>query len=106
MNATSVFTHEACEGCVYLGPYGDEAAATHDLWWCPQGDGPPTVMARWGDEGWEYHSGIGSSLAPMVEAERRAGSRGLLERAPSDAEPPDQPRALRPGHLSEQEVRE
>lgn len=75
------FTHEPCpDGCVYLGPFGNEGGVTHDLWWCPQGDGPPTVIGRYGDRPEEYLSGtcfadVGVPWA--VEAVRRAERRNL-----------------------------
>lgn len=79
MAAEPIFKHEGCDRCVYLGPYGDdEASVTHDLWFCDQASRVDTVMARYGDLGWEYHSGLGSSLPPMREAERRARALGLL----------------------------
>lgn len=75
--AGTLFVHDGCDNCVYLGPYGEhEDKPTHDLWFCPQ-SGNRTVMARYGNEGWEYHSGWASSLTVMEEARRRAVARRL-----------------------------
>lgn len=73
-----IIPFEDCPNCVYLGPYGEhEGAITHDLWYCPQ-NGIDTVMAAFGPDVWDYHSGIHSTLPPMVEAKKRAVRRGLL----------------------------
>lgn len=78
MPSRTTFRHEDCGGCIYLGPFGDEGAVEFDLWFCPQGGTISTVMARYGDGPSEYHSGIQSQMPPLVEAKRRAATRGLL----------------------------
>ncbi len=68
------FQHD-CEKCIYLGEWQG-----HDLYWCAQG-GRPTVIARWGDDGPNYQSGMifaDRELIPaLVEAKTRALQRGL-----------------------------
>lgn len=46
------FQHD-CEKCVPLGRESD-----HDLYFCEQGGMGPTLIARWGDEGPDYKSGM------------------------------------------------
>ena len=70
-----LFQHDStC--CTFLGSYDG-----HDLYWCAQGGAFPTVMARYGNEGSEYKSGMifaDRGLNPhLVEAKRRAQERGL-----------------------------
>lgn len=78
-DAPSLFKHDACPDCVYLGPYGDrEDQPEYDLWFCPQ-QGIRTVIARWSDNGEDYMSGWGSSMPPLVEAQRRAAERRLTD---------------------------
>lgn len=43
------FTHD-CDACTFLGTYDGI-----DLYFCP---GEPTIIARYGDDGPEYSSGI------------------------------------------------
>lgn len=68
------FTHDGCPRCVFLGNWED-----HDLYFCPQ-NGMPTVLARYGDEGSHYLSGVEAAhLVPALgEAKRRAEINGLL----------------------------
>lgn len=54
-----------CETCAFLGHYNE-----YDLYYCSQG-GTPTVIARYGDEGPEYTSGMGSDHPALVEARSR-----------------------------------
>lgn len=61
-----------CHQCTDLGEHEG-----HDLYHCMQGGNLATVLARYGNEGSEYMSGLGLSLAPLVEAEQRATERGL-----------------------------
>lgn len=78
-NAPSLFKHDGCADCVYLGPYGDrEDQPEYDLWFCPQ-QGVRTVIARWSDEPEDYMSGWESSLRPLAEARRRATERRLTD---------------------------
>jgi hypothetical protein len=66
-----------CDKCQFLGQ-----DAKHDLYFCPQG-GRPTVIARYGDEGHEYMSGLFSAhIEPLDEAKKRAVANGLLPREP------------------------
>jgi hypothetical protein len=68
-----------CSACKFLGCHYE-----YDLYWCPQPMvNVPTVIARFGDEGWEYTSGMPSASFreqlpddPKVEAWRRAKARG------------------------------
>ena len=64
-----------CSDCVYLGKYRD-----CDLYFCAHGGSIPTVVARYGNKGYDYISGLDSELAPLVEAKRRAEIRGLWAR--------------------------
>jgi hypothetical protein len=70
------FKH-VCGRCVYLGPFADSKKVKYDLYYCSE-RGKPAVIARYGDEGWEYMSGWRSTiLDPMSEAVRRAESLNL-----------------------------
>ena len=71
--------------CIFLGGYGYRGVF-YDLYWCDQTGHIPTVLARFGNEGWEYNSGTGSSLEPLMEAERRAAARGLPLKIESERE--------------------
>lgn len=46
------FQHD-CDNCIYLGQHEE-----YDLYYCTQGGDWPTVIARYGDEGSEYTSGL------------------------------------------------
>lgn len=52
------FQHD-CSRCVYLGHFED-----HDLYYCA---GEPTVIARFGDEGPDYGSGLPFAETPLAE---------------------------------------
>ena len=92
------FKHD-CANCKYLGRHQD-AVYKYDLYYC--GDNTNhnkvtnTVIARFGDEGGQYQSGLNSTLPELVEAKRRAVMKGLLsvshypnlESSPSAAEIP------------------
>ncbi len=70
------FTHD-CESCVYLGNH-TEGGSLYDLYHCGQGNWNPTVIARWGNEGYQYLSGLGMNhTGPLVEAMNRAKAKGL-----------------------------
>lgn len=47
------FTHDGCPACEFLGTYFD-----HDVYICRNKEKPElsTIMARWGNDGPEYHS--------------------------------------------------
>jgi hypothetical protein len=66
------FKHD-CGECVFLGIHND-----HDLYYCFQSS-TPTVIARYGSEGWDYKSGL--VLADFDEelsmARDRAEKKGL-----------------------------
>jgi hypothetical protein len=82
---TPRYQHD-CDDCVFLG-----CDASFDLYWHPSGNPEMrTVIARFGNEGPEYHSGmafaapymditgaIQMGIAPLVKAKRRAIERGL-----------------------------
>jgi hypothetical protein len=68
------FAHD-CARCVYLGHWTD-----YDLYYCPQDSGGSTVVARYGDEGALYTSGMSSQHPALAEAKKRARGRGLLMR--------------------------
>lgn len=51
-----------CEGCIFLGRSGKWGFGEYDYYFCEQGYGPPTVIARWGPDG-DYKSGIVLGLA-------------------------------------------
>jgi hypothetical protein len=55
------FQHD-CERCRFRGQL-----VGHDIYTCDQGGGgvPPTIVARWGDEGHEYASGPLVQVGPL-----------------------------------------
>ena len=63
------YTHD-CDKCYYLGRYED-----NDLYYCSKSS-LPTVIARYGDEGWKYSSGMifanKDISMPLYEAKQRA----------------------------------
>ena len=65
-----------CDKCTPLGSYAS-AGSTYDLYYCAKSS-VPTVVARYGNEGPDYTSGLGSRDVVLLEAERRARGRGLL----------------------------
>ncbi len=71
------FAHD-CENCVFLGSHGQ-----HDLYFC-RGGVHPTVIARFGNDGPDYMSGLAvAHLIPeLAEAERRARLENLLPPLP------------------------
>ena len=52
-------------GCVFLGT-DREGGEDCDLYWSPQGGVVPTVIARYGDLGPEYASGIATAEAVLA----------------------------------------
>jgi hypothetical protein len=69
-----------CERCVYLG--STTGGKTYDLYFCLEMEKYPIVLARYGDEGAEYTSGLSYSYgmsAPLTLARLAAIERGLLE---------------------------
>lgn len=71
---TPQFEHD-CTRCIFLGRW-----ETYDLYFCPQGPFP-TVIARFGNDGPQYASGLASAehIPSLGEAKRRATERGLLK---------------------------
>ena len=102
MSETPQFKHD-CDICTFLGRYeGNEDwgdGGKYDLYVHISGDNDflTTVLARYGDEGWEYRSGMcfAKDGHPVEEALRRAIERGLLRRGfkyiPKDFTPARQP---------------
>lgn len=85
MNETPQFEHD-CYKCVFLGRYTakgddgfDRASKEYDLYVCDTST-LPTVIARYGNDGPEYLSGIPGvpSSPPLMEAARRA-IRGFIQ---------------------------
>lgn len=77
------YTHD-CDDCKFLGHFEN-----YDLYACRQSWGP-TVIARYGDEGGEYISGltVSNKFPALTEAKRLAAERGLLDDIPLQASPP------------------
>lgn len=74
--STPVYTHD-CDRCQFLGHF-DGA----DLYFCEQNPSiGPTVLARYGNAGHQYTSGIGQSRHNLWlgEAYRIASNGGLLK---------------------------
>lgn len=71
--ATQYTSHE-CPSCIFLGQHG-----SFDLYYCTQ-HGNPTVIARYGDTGPDYTSGLCfvGAVPALTEAYRRAVERGLI----------------------------
>lgn len=82
------YKHDS-ECCNYLGRYKapyprhDDGVADYDLYYCSQG-ARPTVILRYGNEGWEYDSGMNLatgyraySTHPLIVAARVARSRAI-----------------------------
>ncbi len=69
------YAHD-CDECVPLGEYKE-----FDLYFCRQGrlDVPP-VLARYGNDGPQYSSGltVADHIPQLAEAKRRAKEKGLL----------------------------
>ena len=66
-----------CDNCKFLGMFKD-----YDLYFCNQGGNIPTVIARYGNEGHEYLSGISPRLTndgPLYIAKMRAIGKGFYE---------------------------
>ena len=70
-----LYVHD-CAQCTFLGRF-DWTGDTYDLYFCPQVEFP-TVVARYGDEGWEYTSGMRSDHPALAEARARAEKAGLM----------------------------
>jgi hypothetical protein len=72
------FEHD-CEKCVFLGRLG-LPEGYYDLYFCEQGRDFPTVIARFGDDGPDYNSGLAAAdQDPALRvAKRLAEEKGLL----------------------------
>lgn len=76
-----VFVHD-CQHCTFLGHYysnlyNGQFGSIADLYHCVQGGRLPTVIARFGNEGDQYLSGLNSDLPALKEAQNRAKAQGL-----------------------------
>ena len=70
------YIHDDCKGCIFLGNLR-EGDTLYDLYYCSQ-NGMPTVIARYGNDGPDYMSGMNStSLNPLKVAKARAVARGF-----------------------------
>ena len=73
------FSHD-CDACVYLG--SDDK---NDFYFCKKGI--PTVISRFGSDGWEYTSGFAAAHLlwqqgmddPLVRALKLAKEQGLVK---------------------------
>ena len=84
------FEHD-CDKCLFLGRHEETDpmwAKQYDLYYCANGGMPDTVIARFGDDGPEYTSGmcIVGVVPPITEAHRRAIERGIEIKAKTNAE--------------------
>jgi hypothetical protein len=68
------FEHD-CRSCHFLGTY-----EKHDLYFCRQGGSFPTIVARYGDKGPEYLSGLAfrNTYRSIAEGFRRAVGKELI----------------------------
>lgn len=68
------FQHD-CVNCISLGEFND-----HDLYFCLQSGDRATVIARYGDDGPDYTSGLGLAHldTELGEAKKRAEEKGLI----------------------------
>lgn len=70
-----LFEHD-CTECVFLGRHPEIPV---DLYFCKQGGSYPTVIARRGNKGADYTSGlVFAVMEPLKIAKRLAEERGLL----------------------------
>jgi hypothetical protein len=74
MSSKPVFKHD-CDKCLFL-----DHSIGHDLYYCEQ-YGMETVVARYGNEGPEYTSGLEfvHKIPSLAEARRLAIAAGLLD---------------------------
>lgn len=67
-----------CDQCVFLGEYDK-----YDLYHCSQGNTIDTVIARYGNDGPDYSSGLAGAYAGiehLAEALRLAKAQGFIPR--------------------------
>ena len=72
--------HHDCEECVYLGLFNFKCGSQYtlyDAYYCEVDSVIPTVIARYGDEGSEYLSGLGFG-GVLKDIERYARELGIL----------------------------
>ena len=77
----STYEHD-CDDCVFLGTIELPKAPVHDLYYCDQGGKIPTVIARFGDRGDMYASGMGFANGQDISltvAKTLAVKRGLID---------------------------
>jgi hypothetical protein len=74
---TPHFTHNH-NCCIYLGSTEPQEKEKFDFYFCFQGGKVPTVVARYGNDGPDYNSGLPSNLPQLKRAELLAKGRGLL----------------------------
>ncbi len=73
------FVHD-CERCEFLG-----SENSRDLYFCTQGRELPTVIARFGDDGPDYSSGLPFAvegefgIPELLEAKKRAIAKGFID---------------------------
>ena len=74
-----IYEHD-CDNCKFLGNYKSPESGdnqTYDLYFCP---GEDTVIARYGNNGWEYASGLRfarpDGTPSLLEAKRRSIEKG------------------------------
>jgi len=77
-----IYEHD-CGKCIFLGNYSSpeyDNNQQYDLYFCPTGK---TVVARYGDIGWHYASGMifasPDGNLVLYEAKRRAIEKGLYQ---------------------------
>jgi len=70
-----------CDRCEFLGGWTSPEGTTYDLYYCPQLPGLPTILARWGNDGPDYLSGVycAGGNPPLREAFIRAQAKGYLK---------------------------
>jgi len=77
MIETPQYQHD-CKKCKFLGRFTSEGI-NYDLYFCIEGNGNrPTVIARYGNEGNNYASGIMFDSPELTEAKRRAKTLGYI----------------------------
>lgn len=77
---TKNYEHD-CDKCIFLGSWNDLEPSfqkTYDLYFCSQHN-LPTVVARYGNDGPDYHSGLNmTSIKPLKIAEQIAKNFKLI----------------------------
>lgn len=74
---TPQYKHD-CSACLFL--YRTMMSGqSYDVYFCASIPAFPTVIARYGDEGHMYLSGLGSSIEALADAEKYCRKIGLLK---------------------------